>query len=348
MILDCHAHVCAALELYSWKSNLLSSRGVHGLKPLSFSGEFVRDHAETQKNLRIMDSVGTDVQFVSARPYQSMHAEKPASMVEAFAIAVHNYIAQQVAAFPNRIQGVCGPPQAAGEPVTVALPELERCVKELGFIGTTIDTDPGEGDGLTPILSDKYWYPLWEKMVELEIPGLIHSTSCKHGRESYTQHFITEESLAILSLINSHVFEDFPNLKIIVAHGGGSIPYQVGRWRADFVLFHGGKVSEFDRRLRQIYFDTCLHAKTSLELLIRLVGSENVLFGTENPGSGSAMNPETGRTFDDIRPVIESIEWLSQKDRQNIFEENARRLYPRLKVPRGAESASKSASTARV
>ena len=332
MIIDIHSHVCAAPELYVWKSNLIASRGAHGSSPLKFKDEFVREHSETKKNLRIMDSVGTDMQFLSPRPFQLMHAEKPWRIVEAWAVANHDYIAQQVTAFPVRFRGVCGLPQAAGEPVTIALPELDRCVKQLGFVGTLIDTDPGEGDNTTPTLENEYWYPLWEKMVELDVPGLIHSTGCKHGRESYSQHFITEESLAVLQLVNSRVFDDFPKLKIIVAHGGGSVPFHIGRWQADHVLFHGSTVEDFNRRLKKLYFDTCVHYRKSLELLIGLVSSDNVLFGTENPGSGSVPNPETGRSFDDIRPLIEEIDFLTAKDRQKIFEENARRLFPRLKI----------------
>jgi 4-oxalmesaconate hydratase len=317
----------------------MAARGAHGYAPKRFSDDFVRDHADTKRNLRIMDSVGTDVQFLSPRPFQLMHAEKPWKMVEAWAVANHEYIAQQVKAFPNRFQGVCSMPQAAGEPVTFGLPELERCVKQLGFIGTLIDTDPGEGDGSTPTLGDEYWYPLWEKMVELDVPGLIHSSGCKHGRETYSQHFISEESLAVLSLIKSRVLDDFPKLKIIVAHGGGSIPYQIGRWQADYALKGGGPVEEFDRRLKMLYFDTCLHAKRSLEMLIQVAGSANVLFGTENPGSGSAANPATGKSFDDIKPLIDSIEWLTEQDRRNIFEHNARRLFARVSVPRAAAPA---------
>jgi predicted TIM-barrel fold metal-dependent hydrolase len=160
MIIDIHAHVCAAAELYQWKSVLMSARGAHGFAPKRFSNDWVRDHADTRRNLRIMDSVGTDVQFVSPRPFQLMHAEKPVKIVEAWAIANHDYIAQQVAAFPNRFSGVCAFPQAAGEPVSWGFGEMERCVKELGFIGTLIDSDPGEGDNSTPTLADEYWYPL--------------------------------------------------------------------------------------------------------------------------------------------------------------------------------------------
>jgi 4-oxalmesaconate hydratase len=334
MIIDVHAHVCAAPELYQWKSVLMSARGAHGYAPKRFADEWVRDHAETKRNLRIMDSVATDVQFVSPRPFQLMHAEKPVKIIEAWAIANHDYIAQQVKAFPNRFRGVCAFPQAAGEPVSWGFAEMERCVKGHGFIGTLIDTDPGEGDNSTPTLADEYWYPLWEKMIELDIPGLIHSTGCKHGRESYSQHFISEESLAVLSLINSRVLEDFPSLRIIVAHGGGSVPYQIGRWQADHVMKGGGTVEQFNRRLKMLYYDTCLHSKKSLEMLIGLVGSERVLFGTENPGSGSAANPETGKSFDDIKPLIDSIDSISETDRRNIFEENARLLFPGLAIER--------------
>jgi len=336
MIIDIHAHVCAAPELYQWKALQMSARGAHGFSPKRFPDEWVRDHPDTKRNLRIMDSVGTDVQFVSPRPFQLMHAEKPVKMAAAWAIANHDYIAQQVKAYPTRFQGVCAFPQAAGEPVSFGFGEMERCVKELGFIGTLIDSDLGEGDNSTPTLADEYWYPLWEKMVELDIPGLVHSSGCKHGRESYSQHFISEESLAVLSLVNSRVLEDFPKLRIIVAHGGGSIPYQIGRWQADHVMRTGGTVEGFNRRLKMLYYDTCLHARKSLEMLLGIAGSANVLFGTENPGSGSTANPATGKSFDDIRPLIDSIEFLSDDDRRNIFEANARRLFPRLNIAGGS------------
>ena len=334
MILDIHAHLCAAPELYQWKSVLMSARGAHGHAPRRFSDEFVRDHPDTRRNLRIIDSVGTDVQFLSPRPFQLMHAEKPVKMVQAWAVANHDYIAQQVKAYPDRFQGVCALPQPAGEPVNFGFAELDRCINQLGFVGVLIDTDPGEGDNSTPTLGDEYWYPLWQKMVSIDIPGLIHSTGCKHGRESYSQHFISEESLAVVSLVNSPVFEAFPELKLIVAHGGGSIPYQVGRWQADHVMKGGGTVEQFNHRLSKLYFDTCLHARKSIELLLGLVGSHNVLFGTENPGSGSAANPETGKSFDDIKPLIDSIESLTDSDRRDIFEENARRLFTRMTISR--------------
>ena len=123
------------------------------------------------------------------------------------------------------------------------------------------------------------------------------------------------------------MFQRFPKLKLVISHGGGAIPYQVGRFRSWTV--RTGSAETFDAKLKKLHYDTCLYSKESLELLIRLVGPENVLFGTEKPGTGSSRDPVSGRDYDDLKPVIESIEWLSPQDKAKIFEGNAQRLYPR-------------------
>lgn len=337
MIIDIHAHVVAAPQLYAWKAQLFSNRGCYGYVAPNISEELIRDHPETRRHLEAMDKVGTDIQFISPRPYMQMHAEKPAQMVHYWTRGQNDYIAKAVKVHPNRLRGVCALPQPAGQPIGESLEELRRCITELGFVGTLLDTDPGEGDNQTPTLGDEYWYPLYEELVKLDVPALIHSTGCKHGRETYSQHFISEESLAILSLCNARVFLDFPKLKIIVAHGGGSIPYQVGRWRAERsrpTMSRNVPLKEsFDDSLKRLYFDTCLHNRNSLRMLIDLVGSERVLFGTENPGSGSAPDPETGRAFDDIKPLIEEIPSVCAEGRRRIFEDNARRLFTRFQTP---------------
>jgi predicted TIM-barrel fold metal-dependent hydrolase len=208
------------------------------------------------------------------------------------------------------------------------------------MVGCLLDPDPGEGDNQTPPLGDEYWYPLYEKLCALDVPAHVHSTGNQHGRGTYSTHFIDEESLAILSLLNSRVFLDFPKLKIIVSHGGGSVPYQVGRWRAERlhpVMAKNLPLKEsFDDSLKRLYYDTVIHSKESIAMLVRLVGSDRVVFGTENPGSGTAMNPETGRAFDDIKALVDDIDFLTAQDRANIYEHNARRLFPRLKAKGGA------------
>jgi predicted TIM-barrel fold metal-dependent hydrolase len=114
------------------------------------------------------------------------------------------------------------------------------------------------------------------------------------------------------------------------------VPYQIGRWQAERLLplLGGSAESErFETSLKRFWFDSVLHNPPSLELLLKTVGPERVLFGTERPGSGSAMNPATGHHFDDIKPVIDKIEFLSDADRRAIYEDNARTVFPRLVLP---------------
>ena len=332
MIIDCHAHLVAPPVFYAYRANLQASGQFHRGSP-GVSDDLLSEFAGS--NVSTMDGVGTDFQLISPRPYHQMQSVKPTRLVDYWIEANNDLIHRTVQMHPTRFAGVAGLPICAGEPVTRALAELERTVNQLGFVGILINPDPYEGKGPSPTLDDEYWYPLYEAMVDLGVPALIHSSGCESGRETYSEHFITEESIAILSLIRGRVFDRFPDLKIIVSHGGGSVPYQIGRWRAE--VLHpslGGKPGNpsFDSLLRPFYFDTVLHHKLALELLFKTVGSDRCLFGTENPGSGSAPNAETGRPFDDLRPVIESMDFLSSSDRSAIFEDNAREIFPRLKA----------------
>jgi 4-oxalmesaconate hydratase len=225
---------------------------------------------------------------------------------------------------PDRFLGVCGLPQAAGEPIAKVIPELERCIKTLGFRGCLLNPDPYENSGTeAPALGDRYWYPLYEKLCELDVPAHIHATGSHSERTPYTLHFVNEESIAVFSLVNSDVFNDFPNLKILVSHGGGAIPYQIGRFQS------GGnrKGIDFLERAQRLYYDTVLYSEEALRLLIKTMGVERCLFGAECPGVGSTINPKTGRTMDDVKPMIESFEWLTAAQRQAIFEGNVRKLF---------------------
>ena len=330
MVIDIHGHIVAPPELYAYKSGLLAGRGAHGKGRLKIDDESLKNAVWSGgggalKHMDVLREVGTDMQLISPRPYQMMHSEKPERIVRWYTEAVNNTIAQLCKIYPDTFRGVAGLPQNAGVSPKNSLEELERCVKELGFAGCLLNPDPNEGEEPPPGLGDEHWYPLYEKMVELDVPAIVHSAGSRSPREPYSLHFINEETIAVISLLNSRVFEDFPALKIVICHGGGAIPYQMGRFRA--ARYRRGNQNRFEESIRRLYFDTCIYTKESLELLFRVAGPDRCLFGTERPGTGTAIDPQTGRYMDDLKPVIESIEWLSEKDRKMIFEENARKVF---------------------
>ena len=331
MIIDAHAHLIAPDGLYAYRANLLANGGFH------FGSPKVRDDelaACAAQNVRALDEVETDIQLLSPRPYQMGHSMTPAKLVEPWIAAHNDTVARTVELHPDRFAGVAALPIAHGLPVEAAFKELRRTIQDLGFVGVVVNPDPSEGKGGSPGLDDPYWWPLYEQLVDLDVPMLIHSAGCYSGRESYSEHFITEESIAVLSMLRGEVFGRFPGLRVVVSHGGGSVPYQLGRWQAERLLpLLGGQpdAEPFEVALRRFYFDSVLHYPPSLELLLRTVGPDRVLFGTERPGSGSAHNPATGRDFDDIKPIIEAFDFLSDEDRRAVFADNALAVYPRLR-----------------
>lgn len=332
MVIDAHAHLVAPEVFYAYKARLQSSGG-HHKGSAGISDDQLA--AAAAKNVALMDEVGTDVQLISPRPYQLMTSATPARIVHWWVEANNDLIARTVALHPDRFGAVAALPVTSGEPVTAAFEELDRAVSELGAIGVLINPDPSEGAGTSPALGDEYWYPLYEQLVRYDLPALIHSGGCFSGRETYSEHFITEESVAILSILRSPVFRDFPSLKLIISHGGGSVPYQLGRWQAERLAPHLGgdqEAERFEDGLRRFWFDSVLHYPPALAYLIATVGSDRVLFGTERPGSGSTTDPRTGRQLDDLKTVIDEISSLTGQDRAAIYEGNARAVFPRLKA----------------
>jgi 4-oxalmesaconate hydratase len=328
MIIDCHGHVSPPATLWVYKANLLSHRGAHGRRMPDISDEEIlaaanRKEMAPKGHLDMMDQFGIDLQMLSPRPFQMMHSAKPSRLVHWFIEETNNIIARTAQLIPNRFVPVAGLPQAAGEPVQNTLPELERCVK-MGFRGVLLNPDPYENSGVEPpSLGDRYWYPLYEKLCELDVPMHIHSTGSHSERSPYTLNFINEETLAVYNLVQSDVFKDFPKLKVVCSHGGGAIPYQIGRFQSSA----GRRGGDFLEGVRNIYYDTVLYSEEALRLLIKTVGADRCLFGSECPGVGSTINPATGRQRDDIRPVIESFEWLSAEEKRQIFSENARFVF---------------------
>ncbi|MBC7434550.1 MAG: amidohydrolase [Bdellovibrionales bacterium] len=334
MIIDAHAHVTAPDSLYAWKAGLLSHRGAHGRGTAQISDDAMSAVLNsptfgTKSHIQQLKELGTDFQLISPRPYQAMHSEKPGRLVHWYTEEVNSVIGQQQRLFPQLFRGICGLPQVWGEPITAVLPEVERCIKELKMVGCMLNTDPSEGLAThdVPDLGQEYWYPLWEKLVELDVPAYLHSAGLRGTeRHTYSMHFINEESVAVMALARSRVFQTFPTLKIVVSHGGGAIPYQFGRFQAPS-LRPGRALETFHDSIRRLYFDTVLYSEEALRLLIKTVGADRCIFGAERPGVGTIKDPKTGRWLDDIAPYIEGFDWLSAQDKTAIFSGNAKKVF---------------------
>ena len=113
--------------------------------------------------------------------------------------------------FPDNFIGAAMLPQSPGVDPKTCIPELERCVKEFGFVGINLNPDPSGGWWTSPPLTDRHWYPIYEKMVENDIPAMVHvSTSCNPcssmRRRALHQH-INADTTAVMQLIQGDLFE---------------------------------------------------------------------------------------------------------------------------------------------
>jgi len=330
-VIDVHGHLSAPAELYSYKARLLSARGFAGPDRPKISDDQLRE--ANAKHLKDLAGVGTDYQLLSPRPYQLMSSEQPGEIVHWWVEENNELVARTCALFPGTFGAVGALPQVYGEPIERSLDEARRCL-ERGFVGFLVNPDPSEGTGSVPTMADPYWYPLYEFAVENDVPLMIHSAGCRNERLSYSLHFINEESIALMAMLDwpgGGVFERFPQLRIICPHGGGSVPYQVGRWRVRSFSARGDDFQEALRR--NIFFDTTIYSEAALRLLVEEVGVDRVLFGTEKPGSGSALDPNTGEWFDDVRPKLLRI--FGEERTHEICHTNARRVF-RLDDRQGA------------
>ena len=117
-------------------------------------------------------------------------------------------------------------------------------------------------------------------------------------------------------------------LRFVIPHGGGAVPYHWGRYRG---LAQDNKRPMLNDLIRDnIFFDTCVYHMAGIELLTRIVPVGNILFGSEMVGAVRGIDPETGHHYDDTKRYIDRAVWLSATGKKNIFEDNARKVYPRL------------------
>jgi 4-oxalmesaconate hydratase len=338
MIIDAHAHVALPDEMYDFFRGLSIMGGgrMGPIRGASVSDERLEECLKG--HLAEMDAAGTDLQLISPEPWVIPTAERRTQNMVTITRQLNDAIARCVKLHPDRFAGVAAVPQSPGFKPRESVKEIERSVNELGFVGIVLNPDPGEGGVEVPHMGDDYWYPIYEKMCELDVPALIHAGNCRFARQPIMDYQLQEENVTTWGILRTpELFRDFPDLKLIVAHGGGYVPYQFGRGRS-FRLNEGRRsrseeeLETFEESIGRLYFDTVLYDSKALSLLFRLVGPDRCLFGSDQPEYSSVVDPKTERSPHDIRPYIESIDWLSDADKSAIFEQTARTVFSRLQT----------------
>jgi len=337
VIVDCHGHYTTAPEgLQSFRAAQIAGLSDPSLPspldPTISDGE-IRTSLENAQ-LKFSRERGTDVTIFSPRASAMAHHIGTEATGIAWARACNDLIARVCQLYPRNFVGVAQLPQSPGAGLAASIRELERCVNQLGFVGINLNPDPSGGHWNSPPLTDKFWYPLYEKMVELDVPAMVHvSSSCNPNFHATGAHYINADTTAFMQFIAADLFVDFPTLRFIIPHGGGAVPYHWGRYRG---LAQDMKRPPLEESvLNNVFFDTCVYHMPGIELLFKVIPPENILFGSEMVGAVRGIDPRTGFNYDDTKRYVEAL-GLDEATRTKVYEGNALRVYPRLKSRLGS------------
>jgi predicted TIM-barrel fold metal-dependent hydrolase len=333
-VFDVHGHVTPTPHRNAFLVNILTSNAA-ARSPLSgggraVSGNFGRQmdigedayRIAAESHVKYLDDRNIDVQVIGPRPFTMLGWMQP-HLLPSWCTYTNDTIAKQCEFFPGRFLGAAMLPQISSAPdLSNCIPELERCVKEYGFVGAYVSPDPA-GQRTTPGMADPYWYPLYDYCQRNGLPIIVHGTNTIDPRvafisANYQIGFVTEQFIATQILSRGDVFDRYPDLKVIVCHCGGAldrfIPEAGWRGRKDIG--------------NNLFFDTCAYDVDFLSTAIKQRGASRMLFGTEAPGSGGTMNPATGKSSDHLVDVIGGLSFLSEEEKLGIFNRGPLSVFP--------------------
>ena len=323
--IDFHSHVIpesiidamrADPELYATRIEEQAGKRyfVRGKVRLELTPEFW----SAEGKLEAMDRKGIEIAVVSPGPQIFFHHLPFAEGVRA-ARLVNDGIAQMVAANPHRLRGMAGLPMQHPE---AAVAEMERVAREYGFKAVEIATAAPQGE-----IADPAYRPLLRRAQELKMTVFAHPNTVGAVAPRLDCYYLgniignpLETAIMAAKLMYSGALDELPELKMLLAHGGGFLPYQIGR------LAHGHTVRPETRAecgtsprelLGRFYFDTITHDPQALRFLIDLVGSERVVLGSDSPFDMGDEDP-----VESLRRVAQ----LSEAEHADICHRTAMRL----------------------
>lgn len=239
--------------------------------------------ADIDERIAAMDAMDVGTQVLSSSlVHQSSYNAEPAYALRLDA-AMNDTIARAVAAHPDRFRGVGSVPLQAPE---LAVRELRRCMRDLGLSGVTISTRVRDLE-----IGDASLRPFWEAAEALGAVVFIHPAGNHEPRfrkwqlwNSIGQSF--EEAMAIASLFYEGILDAFPKLKIVVSHGGGYMPYYLGRIARNYLEKPATRANMTKAPLeyvRMLHYDTCVYDPDTLSHLAEIVGADRIVMGSDYP-----------------------------------------------------------------
>ncbi len=280
MIIDCHGHYTTApgdLQIFR-DAQIANFEDVTKPAPnlAAISDDAIRETIENNQ-LRALKERGADMTIFSPKASAMAHHIGDEAVSITWSRINNDLIHRVVQLFPEYFAGVCQLPQSVGVPIKNTLAELERCVTELGFVGCNLNPDPSGGMWSGPPLTDRTWYPLYEKLVDLEVPAMIHvSGSCNSNFHATGAHYINADTTAFMQFLQGDLFHDFPDLRLVIPHGGGAVPYHWGRYRGLADMLKRPPLNE--HIMKNVFFDTCVYHQAGIDLLFRVIEPDIIFF----------------------------------------------------------------------
>src|ERR1043166_4767902 len=324
MIIDIHGHYTTEpAALHAFRDKQLAGLADSARKPspyatvadLGISDETLVKSVQPQ--LKFQTERGGDLTLFSPRAGGMAHHVGTEKISIEWSRICNDLIHRICTLLPDNFVAVGQLPQFPGVSPKNCIPELERLVSQIGFLG------------VDPPLSARHWYPMYEKLSELDVPAMIHvSSSCNPTFHHTGAHYINGDTTAFMQLIQGDLFKDFPTLRLVIPHGGGAAPYHWGRYRG--LAQDMGRPPLSEHVMKNVFFDTCVYHLPGIELLAKVIPVDNILFASEMVGAVKGIDPTTGHHYDDTKRYVDQLKGLSEQDRHKLFEGNARRVYPGL------------------
>jgi len=312
VVIDVHAHVLVPEVMKLTYAHSQYSRAVAG--PKGVPEPLFKRMTELPLRIKEMDATGVDMQVISPSIMQQCTYGIEPEQAIAMERLGNDRVAEAVAQHPERLVGLGSLPL---HDVALSTAELERCVRELNLRGVIISSQVNGTE-----LGDPRLRPFWAKAEELGAVIFIHPAGNTDQRMLRNRLMITvgqplEEAYALSSLVYEGVMDQFPKLKIMIAHGGGYLPFYAGRHDNEYRYGRCPQLAgDFSSYLSRFYYDTVLFNPDMLEFLATKVPASHVMLASDYP-------------FAEKQPVeyVRRAKKISKRDQDAILGANAARLF---------------------